>query len=98
MPKDIGDKQNGMPPNKGNIYIGKTSPPLVGKLYQEQFRRDFSHFLKLRSDELVPCGQMVISFLGRNKMDIFDGEWSIIWGLLAESLDSMVLEVLAKIL
>ena len=98
MPKDIGDKRNGMPLNKGNIYIGKTSPPLVVKLYQEQFHRDFSHFLKLRFDELVPCGQMVLSFLGRNKENILDGELSTIWGSVAESLDSMVREVLAEIL
>ncbi|KAF3338436.1 anthranilate O-methyltransferase 3-like protein [Carex littledalei] len=96
VPQDIGDKRNGKPLNKGNIYIGKTSPPLVGKLYQEQFRSDFSNFLKLRCDELVPCGQMVLSFLGRNKNDILDGEWSIIWGLLAKSLDSMVQEGLVE--
>ncbi|XP_078165910.1 anthranilate O-methyltransferase 3-like [Carex rostrata] len=96
VPKDVGDIKNGMPLNKGNIYIGKTGPPLVGKLYQEQFRSDFSHFLKLRCDELVPCGQMVLSFLGRHKKDILDGEWSIIWGLLAESLDSMVREGLVE--
>ncbi|XP_078177516.1 anthranilate O-methyltransferase 2-like [Carex rostrata] len=96
VPKDIGDKKNGMPLNKGNIYIGKTSPTLVAKLYQEQFHRDFSQFLKLRCDELVPCGQMLLSFLGRNKNDILDGELSTIWGLVAESLDSMVLEGLVE--
>ncbi|XP_078151213.1 anthranilate O-methyltransferase 3-like [Carex rostrata] len=96
VPKEIGDKRNGMPLNKGNIYIGKTSPPLVVKLYQEQFHRDFSHFLKLRFDELVPCGQMVLSFLGRNKENILDGELSTIWGSVAESLDSMVREGLVE--
>ncbi|KAF3338702.1 anthranilate O-methyltransferase 3-like protein [Carex littledalei] len=63
---------------------------------QEQFHRDFSHFLKLRFDELVPCGQMVLSFLGRNKKDKLDGEMSTIYGLLAEALDSMVREGLVE--
>lgn len=89
---------NGNPLNKGNIYIGRTSPRLVVEQYQEQFHSDFSHFLKLRFDELVPCGQMVLSFLGMSKRDILDGELSTIYGLVAESLDSMVREVLAKIL
>ncbi|KAF3338701.1 anthranilate O-methyltransferase 1-like protein [Carex littledalei] len=96
VPKDIGDKRNGMPLNKGNIYIGKTSPPHVVKLYQEQFHRDFSQFLKLRFEELVPCGQMLLSFLGRKKKDILDGELSTIGGWFAESLDSMVREGLVE--
>ncbi|KAF3338345.1 anthranilate O-methyltransferase 3-like protein [Carex littledalei] len=96
VPKDIGDTRNGMPLNKGNINIGKTSPPLVVKLYQEQFHRDFSHFLKLRFDELVPCGQMVLSLPGRNRKDILNGGVSTTWALVAESLDSMVLEGLVE--
>ncbi|KAJ3696667.1 hypothetical protein LUZ61_000372 [Rhynchospora tenuis] len=82
--------------NKGNIYIGKTSHPLVVKFYQEQFKRDFSLFLKLRFNELVPGGQMVLAFSGRKKRDIYNGELSTIWGLLSESLNSMVLEGLVK--
>ncbi|KAJ4788531.1 S-adenosyl-L-methionine-dependent methyltransferase superfamily protein [Rhynchospora pubera] len=82
--------------NKGNIYIGKTSPPLVAKLYQDQFKRDFSLFLELRFKELVPGGQMVLSFLGRKKNDIYGGELSTSWGLVSESLNSMVLEGLVE--
>uniref|UniRef100_A0A0E0DZR9 Jasmonate O-methyltransferase n=1 Tax=Oryza meridionalis TaxID=40149 RepID=A0A0E0DZR9_9ORYZ len=39
--------------NKDNIYISSTTTPLVVKLFQEQFRKDFSLFLKLRHEELV---------------------------------------------
>ncbi|XP_078158998.1 anthranilate O-methyltransferase 3-like [Carex rostrata] len=95
VPKEIEDNRNGMPLNKGNIHIGRTSPPVVVQLYQEQFHRDFSHFLKLRFDELVPCGQMLLSFAVRNEKDILDGEQScrsILLEIVSESLDSMVRE------
>ncbi|XP_078152697.1 anthranilate O-methyltransferase 3-like [Carex rostrata] len=95
VPKEIEDNRNGMPLNKGNIYIGRTSPPVVVQLYQEQFHRDFSHFLKLRFDELVPCGQMLLSFAVRNEKDILDGKQSrrsILFEIVSESLDSMVRE------
>ncbi|KAJ4764843.1 S-adenosyl-L-methionine-dependent methyltransferase superfamily protein [Rhynchospora pubera] len=85
-----------MSPNRGNIYIGKTSSPLVVKLHQDQFQRDFSVFLKSRFEELVPGGQIVLTFLGRNKVDIYNGEMSSIWGLVSESINSMVLEGLVE--
>ncbi|KAJ1699857.1 hypothetical protein LUZ63_008369 [Rhynchospora breviuscula] len=96
VPEGLESNGNCVHLNKGNIYIGKTSPPLVVKFYQDQFRRDFSLFLKLRFNELVPGGQMVLAFSGRKKRDIYNGELSIIWGLLSESLNSMVLEGLVK--
>ncbi|KAJ1699855.1 hypothetical protein LUZ63_008367 [Rhynchospora breviuscula] len=63
---------------------------------QDQFKRDFSLFLKLRFKEVVPGGQMVLSFLGRKEKDIYDGELSSSWGLVSESLNSMVLEGLVE--
>ncbi|KHN15663.1 Theobromine synthase 2, partial [Glycine soja] len=55
------------PLNKGNIYITTTSSPIVFKAYLEQFQRDFSFFLKSRSDELKVGGIMVLTFQGREK-------------------------------
>ncbi|KAJ3696669.1 hypothetical protein LUZ61_000374 [Rhynchospora tenuis] len=92
VPEGLESNGDYVPPNKGNIYIGKTSPPLVVKLYQDQFTRDFSLFLKLRFNELVPGGQMVLAFLGRKKKNIYNGELSSLWGLVSESLHSMVHE------
>jgi SAM dependent carboxyl methyltransferase len=93
VPNGLKNKTNDVYPNKGNIYIGKTSPPLVVKLYQDQFTRDFSLFLKLRFNELVPSGRMVLAFLGRKNKDICSGELSTLWELVYESLNSMVVEV-----
>ncbi|KAM2903235.1 hypothetical protein COP2_003068 [Malus domestica] len=40
--------------NKKNICIAKTSPYAVYKLYFEQFKKDFTVFLRSRAEELVP--------------------------------------------
>ncbi|XP_071939941.1 probable caffeine synthase MTL2 [Coffea arabica] len=45
--------EEGLPLNKGNIYIGKTSPKNVHDAYLDQFDRDFTNFLSARADELV---------------------------------------------
>ncbi|KAF8667888.1 hypothetical protein HU200_052513 [Digitaria exilis] len=76
--------------NKGNIYIAKTTPPSVVKLYQELFQMDLLLFLKLRHEELVVGGQMVLTFLGRKDEDVYKGDLNHICGLLAESVQSLV--------
>ncbi|KAA8547402.1 hypothetical protein F0562_003734 [Nyssa sinensis] len=55
----------GVENNKGNIYMASTSPPSVLKAYYEQFQRDFSVFLKCRSEELV-------GIIEEEKMDSFN--------------------------
>ncbi|PIA25049.1 hypothetical protein AQUCO_13000001v1 [Aquilegia coerulea] len=50
--------------NKGNVYLARTSPSNVYKAYAEQFNRDFSVFLSLRSIEMVIGGCMVITIKG----------------------------------
>lgn len=79
--------------NEGNMYIWETTPPAVVKLYQKQFQKDFSLFLKLRYNELVADGQMVLTFLGRKNKDVLRGEVNYMWGLLAQALQSLVQEV-----
>ncbi|CAL9774392.1 unnamed protein product [Musa acuminata subsp. burmannicoides] len=80
----------GVPLNKGNIYIAENSPPQVVKGYQEQHRRDFSTFLKSRYMELSIGGGMVLTFLGRRNKEPANGGLSYMWGLLAEALNTMV--------
>ncbi|CAN1236750.1 Salicylate carboxymethyltransferase [Linum grandiflorum] len=55
--------------NKGNISYGSSSPRGVFDLYSEQFRKDFSEFLRCRALELVSGGKMVLTFPGRMNDD-----------------------------
>ncbi|KAF7809704.1 salicylate carboxymethyltransferase-like [Senna tora] len=55
----------GVENNKGNIYMGTTSPANVLKAYYHQFQRDFSMFLKCRAQEVVEGGSMVLTIQGR---------------------------------
>lgn len=79
--------------NKGNIYMAKTSPPGVFRAYLKQFQKDFSIFLKSRSEEIVPGGRMVLTLLGRASGDPSSKECCYIWELLAQALNDMVSEV-----
>ncbi|XP_037483953.1 anthranilate O-methyltransferase 1-like isoform X1 [Triticum dicoccoides] len=83
--------------NEGNIYIANTTPAGVAELYRRQFQNDMLLFLKLRYEELVFGGQMVLTFLGRKYEDIYnDGHLNHPWGLLARSLQSLVEEGLVN--
>ena len=79
--------------NKGKIYLSKTSPMNAHKAYALQFQTDFSVFLRSRSEELVPGGRMVLSFLGRSSPDPTTEEGCYQWELLAQALMSMAKEV-----
>ncbi|XP_065867736.1 probable caffeine synthase MTL2 [Euphorbia lathyris] len=54
--------ENGIALNKGNICAATTSPEIVHELYLDQFRKDFTIFLKSRSQELISTGGMLLSF------------------------------------
>lgn len=84
--------------NRGKIYISKTSSKCAHKAYALQFQTDFSVFLRSRSEELVPGGRMVLSFLGRSSADPTTEESCYQWELLAQALMSMANEVWCCIL
>nr|BAB39396.1 S-adenosyl-L-methionine:salicylic acid carboxyl methyltransferase [Atropa belladonna] len=82
--------------NKENIYIASTSPPSVIKAYYKQYEKDFSNFLKYRSEELMKGGKMVLTFLGRESEDPSSKECCYIWELLSMALNELVLEGLIE--
>ncbi|KAJ6670057.1 S-ADENOSYL-L-METHIONINE:CARBOXYL METHYLTRANSFERASE FAMILY PROTEIN [Salix viminalis] len=59
-----------IPLNKGNIYVAKTSPPGVHKAYLNQFEKDFTAFLRCRSEEMIPGGCM--GLIEESKLDSFN--------------------------
>jgi len=65
----------------------------VVKFFQEQFHKDFSLFLKLRHEELVYGGKMILTFVGRKDDDVYSGDSVQLYGLLARSLQSLVAKV-----
>ena len=79
--------------NKGKMYISKSSPAYVVDAYLLQFQKDFSVFLKARSEEMVPGGRMVLSFMGRRSADPSTPESCYHWELLAQALMTMAHEV-----
>ncbi|KAL5831809.1 hypothetical protein ACOSQ4_017163 [Xanthoceras sorbifolium] len=82
--------------NKKNIYIAKSSPPSAYKAYLEQFQRDFSTFLSLRSEEIIVGGRMVLTFVGRSIPDPSSKDCCYLWELLAKSFLELVDEGLVE--
>ncbi|MED6195599.1 hypothetical protein PIB30_039379 [Stylosanthes scabra] len=78
--------------NKENIYLTSTSPPAMQKAYLEQFQQDFKQFLRLRSQELVSKGRMVLNLFGRDQIR----DRRTCWRLYGITLDEMVLENLIE--
>jgi jasmonate O-methyltransferase len=63
------------------------------KAYLEQFQKDFSLFLRLRSEEIIQGGRVVLTFLGRSIDDPRSKDCCLFWELLAKSL----LDLAAKV-
>ena len=80
----------GLEKNNGHIYIAKGSPPAVIEAYTNQFKRGFSLFLRLRSQEIKAAGRMVIRIIGRSTEDPCTGESCDLFELLEKSLTDML--------
>ncbi|KAK6929451.1 LOW QUALITY PROTEIN: SAM dependent carboxyl methyltransferase [Dillenia turbinata] len=61
--------EEGLPLNKGTIYISETSPPIVSKTYLSQFQKDLSLFLSCHSKEMTSEGRAVFILHGRSSED-----------------------------
>lgn len=83
--------------NRGNIYIGKSSPPKIYKAYKEQFEKDFSNFLRLRCQEMKVGGRMILILVGRSiPYPLASNNFFPLWELLAASLMDLVAQGLVK--
>lgn len=76
-----------MDSNNGNVYLAKDSPRGVYEAYFNQFKRDFTTFLRMRSVEMVPNGRMVLTLMGSTP-----GKDYHVHHLLAKSLQDMLAE------
>ncbi|MQL82409.1 hypothetical protein Taro_014882 [Colocasia esculenta] len=85
-------QQHEVPLNKGSIYISDRSPPPVVHAYSTQFRKDFSDFLKCRSEEMVVGGRMVLTTTGRRALDPTRDEAHFYWDILSQLLMDMAEE------
>ncbi|KAL6606839.1 hypothetical protein ACP70R_042492 [Stipagrostis hirtigluma subsp. patula] len=67
-PEDL--VKNGIPAYDGDDNLRQARRPVVLAAYLRQFRSDFTMFLSLRAQELVPGGRMVLSLIGRRCDDL----------------------------
>lgn len=77
------------------MYISNTSPPVVALAYFEQFQKEFSLFLRSRSEELHLGGRMVVAMLGRTTDDHSDKSTRVLWEVLDQSFAIMISQVSA---
>ncbi|CAH8373513.1 unnamed protein product [Eruca vesicaria subsp. sativa] len=84
---------DGLEKNSMNVYITNSSPLSDYKAYLNQFQRDFTTFLRMRSEEMVRNGRMVLTIMGRNTLgDPLYRDCCHCWTLLSDSLRDLVLE------
>ncbi|XP_010452333.1 PREDICTED: salicylate/benzoate carboxyl methyltransferase-like isoform X2 [Camelina sativa] len=87
----------GLEENKMSIYIHNSSPLSTYKAYLNQFQRDFTTFLKLRAEEMVSNGCMVLTFIGRSTIDNpLHRDCCHFWTLLSKALCDLVVEGLVS--
>ncbi|KAF2558380.1 hypothetical protein F2Q68_00017935 [Brassica cretica] len=84
--------------DKENVYITNASSQSAYKAYLNQFNRDYTMFLKLRSEEIVSNGRMVLTFIGRNTLnnDPLFRDCCHFWTLLSKSLHDLVFETTSR--
>ncbi|XVE93668.1 hypothetical protein REPUB_Repub01dG0214000 [Reevesia pubescens] len=88
---------SGIPLNKGNICMARTSPHSVHKAYFDLCERDFKMFLKSRFEEIIPGGHMVLTIIGTDwKTDSSCNKTYTVWELLGIALHDMVLQGLIE--
>ncbi|CAH8379485.1 unnamed protein product [Eruca vesicaria subsp. sativa] len=88
---------DGLDKNKTSVYITGSSPIIEHKTYLNQFQKDFTTFLRMRSEEMVSSGRMVLTLIGRKTLDDpLYRDCCHFWTLLSQSLSDLVFEGLVS--
>nr|CAD70566.1 carboxyl methyltransferase [Crocus sativus] len=83
----------GLPLNKRNIYIAKSSPQIVAESYLKQFQMGLFSISHVKILITRDGGPMILIFFGKDdRTKAPCGELSSCFGLLADALNAMVLE------
>ncbi|PKI37067.1 hypothetical protein CRG98_042546 [Punica granatum] len=78
--------------NKGSIYMASTSSPSIFEAYLKQFQRDFKNLLSSRAQEIVPGGEIFLTFMSRSIPDPTSKDCCLFWWWLSRSLVEMAEE------
>ncbi|CAG7888399.1 unnamed protein product [Brassica rapa] len=87
---------DGLEENKTNVYLRSPCPPNVYKSYLTQFKNGFSLFLRMRAEETMPNGRMVLTLVGRKALDPLSKDCFQNWSLISHSLLDLVSEGIVK--
>ncbi|CAA0813440.1 S-adenosyl-L-methionine-dependent methyltransferases superfamily protein [Striga hermonthica] len=82
--------------NKENICVSMKSSPQVWEAYASQFQKDFSKFLRMRAEELISGGRMVLAFVGRTSVNPCREDEFKLLTLLGEALSDMAAQGFVK--
>ncbi|XP_031253800.1 probable caffeine synthase 2 [Pistacia vera] len=80
----------GLPLNKGKIYISDTSSQAVKEAYLAQFQVDFGLFLKSRSQEMIHDGRVFLIFHGRLSAEHSTTDTCFCWEPLSKAIADLV--------
>ena len=85
----------GLEKKKISVYITSSSSQSDYKAYKNQFQKDFTTFLRMRSEEMISNGRMVLTLIGRKTLDDPRYRDCCHWlTLLSDSLCDLVYEVI----
>lgn len=84
----------GLEDNKNNVYIRSGCSLSVCQSYTNQFQNDFYLFLRMRSEEMLPDGRMVLTFIGKKDVDPLCRDGFYLWSLLSDAFIDLVSEVI----
>ncbi|CDY54689.1 BnaC01g42250D [Brassica napus] len=87
---------DGLEENKTNVYLRSPCPPNVYNSYLTQFKNGFSLFLRMRAEETMPDGRMVLTLVGRKALDPLSKDCFQNWSLISHSLLDLVSEGIVK--